>query len=77
MRSQWIDLFVTYKARVKLIYIEVPYSEWLRQNNDREHSVPGKVLQRMISKLEVPTREEAHDVEYVIKQEISARGLNL
>jgi predicted kinase len=67
MRSQWIDLFVTYKARVKLIYIEAPYEDWLRQNNHREYPVPGKVLQRMISKLEVPTREEAHEVTYVIK----------
>ena len=66
MRSQWIDLFVTYKARVKLIYLEAPYKDWLRQNNNREHPVPPKVLERLLSKLEVPTPEEAHVVEYVV-----------
>jgi predicted kinase len=66
MRTQWIDLFVTYKARVKLIYIEVPYHTWLKQNNKREHPVPANVLQRLLSRLEVPTLEEAHSVEYVV-----------
>ena len=66
MRSQWIDLFVTYKARVKLIYIEVSYNEWFRQNNNREYPVPMNVLQRLLSKLEVPTPEEAHIVEYAV-----------
>ena len=54
MRSQWIDLFSTYKARVKLIYMEASYKEWIRQNNNREDPVPPKVLKRLLSKLEVP-----------------------
>lgn len=66
MRSQWIDLFVSYKARVKLFYIEVPYHNWLRQNNNREHPVPTNVLQRLLGKLEVPTPDEAHSVDYIV-----------
>jgi predicted kinase len=66
MRSQWIDLFTTYKARVRIVYVEVPYREWLRQNSAREFSVPEKVLFRLLSKLEVPTLDEAHAVEYVV-----------
>lgn len=65
MRSQWIDLFVSYKARVQLVYIEVPYKDWVKQNNNREHPVPTNVLERMLAKLEVPTLDEAHHVKYV------------
>lgn len=64
MRMQWIDLFVSYKARVKVVYIEVPHKEWLRQNNEREHPVSQTVLLRLLNKLEVPFLYEAHEVEY-------------
>ncbi len=66
MRSQLIDLFVTYKAHVKLVYIEKPYQTWIAQNSNREHAVPLAVLDRMLDKLEVPLLYEAHEVEYVI-----------
>jgi predicted kinase len=66
MRTQWIDLFVTYRARVKLVYIEVPFQTWMRQNRDREHVVPANVMERLLSRLEVPTPDEAHCVEYVV-----------
>ena len=66
MRAQWIDLFVAYKARVKIVYIETPYKDWLRQNTNREHPVPHKVLLRLLSKLEVPLLTEAHEVQYVV-----------
>jgi predicted kinase len=66
MRSQWIDLFTTYRARVRLVYIEVPYQTWIKQNRERENAVPAAVLQRLLSKLEVPSPDEAHRVEYVI-----------
>jgi predicted kinase len=66
MRSQWIDLFVTYKARVRLVYIEVPYHDWLKQNKAREYPVPENVLFRLLGKLEVPVLSEAHEVRYVV-----------
>jgi putative nucleotidyltransferase with HDIG domain len=66
MRTQWIDLFVSYKARVKIIYIETAYKEWIRQNKNREHPVPENVLMRLLDKLEVPALYEAHEVEYVV-----------
>ncbi|HEY9044392.1 MAG TPA: ATP-binding protein [Ohtaekwangia sp.] len=67
MRSQWIDLFATYKARVRIIYIEVPHREWVRQNYNREHVVPENVLMRLLRKLEVPLPYEAHSVEYIVE----------
>lgn len=67
MRSQWIDLFVAYKAKVKIVYVEVPYKEWLKQNSKREEVVPEAVLLRLLDKLEIPLLSEAHEVEYEIK----------
>ena len=66
LRGQWIDLFVSYKARVKLVYIETTYKEWINQNSNREYPVPNQVLSRLLSKLEVPLPQEAHRVEYIV-----------
>ena len=66
IRTQWVDLFASYKARVKIVYIEVPYKEWVQQNNDREYPVPNNVLMRLLSKLEVPSAYEAHEVQYIV-----------
>jgi predicted kinase len=62
MRSLWIDLFTTYKARIKLVYIEAPYNQWQSQNRERAYPVPDVVLNRLLQKLEVPLAYEAHEV---------------
>lgn len=66
MRSQLIELFSTYKAKVKIIYIEVPYEKWIKQNKNREFALPQQVTDKMLKKLEVPQLYEAHEVEYII-----------
>lgn len=66
MRSHLIDLFVSYRAKVNLVYIEVPFKDWMKQNNNREYPVPTNVLERMLAKLEVPTIDEAHTVKYAV-----------
>lgn len=63
-RQQLIDLFVTYGATVRLIYLEVSYQQLLNQNRNREYVVPANVLERMLDKLEVPQPNEAHHVIY-------------
>lgn len=68
MRQQLVNLFVSYHAWVKIVYIEVPYARWRIQNSGREHAVPEKVLDRMLSKLELPTQDEAHSVVYHIEE---------
>jgi predicted kinase len=62
MRAQWIDLFTTYQARVKLVYVEVPYNDWLQQNDARDYPVAKVILSRLLDRLEVPGVEEAHEV---------------
>ncbi len=68
MRGKWIGLFTDYKARVKIVYIEVPYATLIKQNRNREHVVPLSIVEKMIDKLEIPTVKEAHDVEFVVKE---------
>lgn len=67
MREQLIDLFLIYKAKVKIVYIEVPYATLRTQNRERDHVVPLPALERLIDKLEVPTLDEAHEVTWVVK----------
>ena len=64
MREQLINQFAVYKPRIKLVYLEVPYAKLLRQNKDREHSIPTIAVERMIDRLEVPKIWEAHEVAY-------------
>lgn len=66
MRSQLIDLFLTYGAKVKIVYIEKPYEIWRKQNREREFMVPEAVLDTMLGKLEVPQLGEAHEVVYSV-----------
>ncbi len=65
LRRQWIDLFTTYGAKVKIIYLEVPYAQLMQQNSNREYVVPTKVMEKMIGKLEIPSLVEAQAVKYL------------
>lgn len=62
MREQLISLFTTYDAAVTIVYVEVPAEKLLQQNRQREEIVPPAAMERLISKLEVPTLAEAHFV---------------
>jgi predicted kinase len=66
MRSQLIDLFTSYNATVRLIYVERPYKTWLAQNKARQASVPQNIMNKLLFKLEVPSPSEAHEVEYIV-----------
>lgn len=66
MRGKWIKLFSEYGGRVKIVYLEVPYSVLMKQNKNREHPVPETVLHQMLRKWEVPSAKEAHELEFVV-----------
>jgi putative nucleotidyltransferase with HDIG domain len=70
MRLQLIELFTTYKAAVKIIYVEVPYEALIKQNRNREAAIPDAVLERLIDKLEPPALWEAHEVVYHITKAV-------
>jgi predicted kinase len=66
MRMQLIELFTTYKAKVSIVYIEVPYQQLNCQNKNRNEVVPTAVLNKLAHKLEIPALWEAHVVTYQV-----------
>ncbi|MFD1142689.1 AAA family ATPase [Larkinella insperata] len=66
IRQQLMELFAAYKARVRLVYLEVPYPRLRQQNRNRLHVVPDVAMDRMIARLEVPASWEAHEVVYEV-----------
>lgn len=65
LRSQQIDLFESYHARVRIVYLETPWAENLRRNAMRPDDVPESVVQRMLGQLTPPERYEARQVEWI------------
>lgn len=66
IRQKWIALFTDYKAKVHIIYIEVPFETLKKQNHNRAYKVPLAVIDKMIHKLEIPSFEEAHEVDFIV-----------
>ncbi|WNJ19849.1 AAA family ATPase [Pontibacter sp. G13] len=67
MRGRWISLFTDYGARVRIIYLEVPYRQLLSQNRSRSYQVPVKAIDSLIGKLEIPHPKEAHEILFVVE----------
>lgn len=65
-RSQLIELFTSYKASVKIIYLEANSEELFRRNSLRQESVPKNIIEKMSANLEIPDLTEAQQVEWVI-----------
>lgn len=66
MREQLIGLFASYGAKVKVIYLEVPFQKLMVQNRNREYAVPDNVISKLIERLEIPTESECHTLVKVI-----------
>lgn len=64
MRESLISLFETYKARVRIVYLETSWKEQLQRNMLREHAVPNDVVEIMLGKLVLPEVHEARRVEW-------------
>ena len=63
-RTRWIDLFADYDARIEIVYLEPSLKVLHHQNENRAKAVPRRAIERLIAKLEPPTRVEAHCVSY-------------
>ena len=66
IRQGLIDLFTTYKAWVRIVYLETPYPTLIERNKTREYPVPSKILEKFIRRLEVPELDEAHEIDYFV-----------
>lgn len=64
-RAGFVDLFESYGASVRIVYLETPWEEQLRRNQSRTAVVPEAAIGRMLDKLSPPEGYEARHVEYV------------
>ena len=64
-RAQQVDLFESYRARVRIVYLETAWDENLRRNASRPDAVPEGVVCGMLDKLEPPERFEAQAVTWL------------
>jgi predicted kinase len=64
-RRHWIDLFAAYKARIRLVHVEAPESVLRARNRRRIRPVPDRVIDRMLTRWQVPDPTEAQCVELV------------
>lgn len=65
LRSKWLSMFNNYGAKIKIIYLEVPFKKLLFQNKNRQYVVPENVIEKMLDQLEIPSYDEAHEIEYL------------
>ena len=65
LRAKQIELFESYHARVRLIYLETAWEENLRRNASRAEAVPEDVIDGMLARMEPPERFEAQAVEWL------------
>jgi predicted kinase len=68
LRGQVVRLLGAYRARVRILYLEVPPGVLLTRNREREARVPEAVLDRLMDRWEVPDRTEAHEVDWVVRE---------
>ncbi|MDR6226781.1 AAA family ATPase [Desmospora profundinema] len=64
-REGLIDLFASYGARIRIVYLDAPIETILRRNRERKERVPEDVIHRLRNKLEIPDLTEAHHVEWI------------
>jgi predicted kinase len=67
VRTQCVQLFADYHARIRVVYVEASEERLLRQNRQRQAPVPEAVLERLLDRWEVPDQTEAHSVEWVVE----------
>ena len=67
VRSSLVAMFAKYAASVRIVYVEAPsWQEMLTRNQERERSVPTAVVTRLAERLDMPSINEAHEVDYVV-----------
>jgi predicted kinase len=66
-RAGLISLFAGYHARVRIVYLELPIEQVLKQNRQRNRQVPTTVIHRFRDRLEVPNITEAHQLDWLVE----------
>ena len=68
-RGNLLSLLADYRARIRIVYVEVPLPTLLAQNRARAAVVPERAIRRMIDRFELPDATEAHALEAVVPGE--------
>lgn len=66
IRRQLIELFESYGASVRIVYLETDMETQLERNSNREYPVPETVICSMLRKLSPPEVYEAKSIEWQI-----------
>jgi predicted kinase len=66
VRAGLVALFANYGARVRIVYVEASWQETFARNRSRKRPVPERVIAQLADRLEVPSRTEAHRMDYVV-----------
>jgi putative nucleotidyltransferase with HDIG domain len=69
IRGPLIDIFATYHARTRVVYLDAPRDVVFRRNRERARPVPEAVIDKLAHKLEVPDLTEAHRVEWITSED--------
>lgn len=64
IRTQLVDLFTGYNARVKIVHIEAPAHSLFSRVDKRERHVPHPAIERMLERWDIPDPTEAPIVEW-------------
>ena len=67
LRTSVVNLFLDYRARVRIVYVEVSEETLRTQNRARVAAVPDGVIERLLERWEVPEAGEAPEVSHVIE----------
>jgi predicted kinase len=68
LRDVAVGLALRYGARVRVVYVEAPCSRLREQNRGRDAVVPDAVMERVMSRWDVPDPTEAHEVQFVVSE---------
>jgi predicted kinase len=66
-RQTLLTLLADYRARIRILYVEVPLPTLLAQNRSRTAVVPERVIRRMLDRFELPDATEGHSFEPVLR----------
>jgi predicted kinase len=65
-RAPLISLAESYRARVRIVCVDPPAAQLMRQNQDRDATVPRAAIWELLEKWEMPDLTEAHALIWVV-----------
>ncbi len=68
LRGPLVELCIAYRARVRVVYVEVAYATLLARNAARgADALPDAALRRLVNRVELPDATEAHAVTHAVQ----------